>query len=246
MIYSCFHHRLVVSLFRDRAVFVFVLDDDVWCPIGGVRYGVYPVIIKTSLRAIRRCYMTPKRLHTVTDVTFFSGILGPSSPVDHDEQGVHCSKYLTEEMCFSSHTQIFHDDVIKWKHFPHYWPFVRGIHRSPVNARKKDQWRGALMFSLICVWINGWVNNREAGNLRRYCAHYDVSVMLLKFWGKQWSGRMLYTTASIHSQKLQNWPHAHIVEKSTNVPLNISILLISEDFFNMRSTFNQLWPSDVI
>ena len=26
------------------------------------------------------------------------------------------------------------DDVIKWKHFPRYWPFVRGIHRSPVNS----------------------------------------------------------------------------------------------------------------
>ena len=26
-----------------------------------------------------------------------------------------------------------HDDVIKWKHFPRYWPFVRGIHRSPVT-----------------------------------------------------------------------------------------------------------------
>ena len=37
--------------------------------------------------------------------------------------------------------------------------------------------RGALMFSLICVWINGWVNNREGGNLRRYRAHYDVAVM---------------------------------------------------------------------
>ena len=35
----------------------------------------------------------------------------------------------------------------------------------------------ALMFSLICVWINDWVNNREAGDLRRYRAHYDVSVM---------------------------------------------------------------------
>ena len=34
-----------------------------------------------------------------------------------------------------------------------------------------------LMFSLICVWINGWLNNREAGDLRRYRAHYDVIVM---------------------------------------------------------------------
>ena len=41
----------------------------------------------------------------------------------------------------------------------------------------KDQWRGALMFSLICVWTNGWVNNRDAGDLRRYRAHYDVTVM---------------------------------------------------------------------
>ena len=70
-----------------------------------------------------------------------------------------------------------HDDVIKWKHFPRNWPFVRGIHRSPVNSPHKGQWRGALMFSLICVWINDWVNNRAAGDLRRYRARYDVSVM---------------------------------------------------------------------
>ena len=72
---------------------------------------------------------------------------------------------------------IFHDDVIKWKHLPRYWPFVRGIHWSPVNSPHKGQWRGALMFSLICIWINGWVNSGEAGDLRRYRAHYDVSVM---------------------------------------------------------------------
>ena len=70
-------------------------------------------------------------------------------------------------------------DVIKWNHFPRYWPFVRGIHRSPVNSPHKGQWRGALMFSLICVWINGWVNNREAGDLRRHRAHYDVIVMVV-------------------------------------------------------------------
>ena len=41
----------------------------------------------------------------------------------------------------------------------------------------KGQWRRALIFSLICVWIYGWVNNGEAGDLRRYQAHYDVIVM---------------------------------------------------------------------
>ena len=70
-----------------------------------------------------------------------------------------------------------HDDVIKWKHFPRYWSFVWGIHRSPVNSPHKGQWRGALMFSLICARINGWVNNREAVDLRRHQAHCDVIVM---------------------------------------------------------------------
>ena len=70
-----------------------------------------------------------------------------------------------------------HDDVIKWKHFPRHWPFVRGIHRSPVNSLHKGQWHGALMFSLICAWIKGWVNNRVAGGLRRHRVHYDITVM---------------------------------------------------------------------
>ena len=37
----------------------------------------------------------------------------------------------------------------------------------------------ALKFSLICTWIYGWVNNCEAGDLRRHGAPYDVTVMLL-------------------------------------------------------------------
>ena len=68
---------------------------------------------------------------------------------------------------------------IKWKHFPRYWPFVRGIHRSPVTSPHKGQWRGALIFSLICARINGWVNTGEAGDLRRHGAHYDVIVMVI-------------------------------------------------------------------
>ena len=83
----------------------------------------------------------------------------------------------SEHMTASPHWFIAgHGDVIQWKHFPRYWQFVRGIHRSPMTSPHKGQWRGALMFSLICVWINGWVNNREAGDLRRYRVHYDVTV----------------------------------------------------------------------
>ena len=52
---------------------------------------------------------------------------------------------------------------------------------GPVNSRHEGQWRGALMFPLICAWINGWVNNRKAGDLRRHRAHYDVGVMCKSF-----------------------------------------------------------------
>ena len=47
----------------------------------------------------------------------------------------------------------------------------------PVNSPHKGQWRGVLMFSLIFVWINGLVNNHEAGDLRHYRVHCDVIVM---------------------------------------------------------------------
>ena len=88
-----------------------------------------------------------------------------------------------------------HDDVIKWKHFPRDWPFVRGIHRSPVISPHKGQWRGALMFSLICVSINESVNNREAGDLWRDRAHHDVIVMSKhKVFGKIY--RQLTTTTN--------------------------------------------------
>ena len=56
--------------------------------------------------------------------------------------------------------------------------FVRGIHRSLANFPHKGQWRGALMFSLICTWLNGWVNNRERSDLRRHRAYYDVIVII--------------------------------------------------------------------
>ena len=53
-----------------------------------------------------------------------------------------------------------------------------------VNSPHKRQWRGALMFSLIYAWINDWVNNREAGDLRRYRGHYDVNVMEIPICGR--------------------------------------------------------------
>ena len=55
----------------------------------------------------------------------------------------------------SLHSFLLDDDVIKWKHFLRYWPFVLGIHWFPMNSPHRGQWRRALVFSLICVWIYG-------------------------------------------------------------------------------------------
>ena len=68
-----------------------------------------------------------------------------------------------------------------WRHqmetFSALLAICRGIHRSPVNSPHKGQWRGTLVFSMICAWTNGWVNTRDAGDYTRHRAHYDVTVM---------------------------------------------------------------------
>ena len=64
----------------------------------------------------------------------------------------------------------------------HYWPFVRGIHRSPVDSPHKGQCHGALMFSFICTWTNGWANNPDIGDLRQHHAHYHFIVIHSSTW----------------------------------------------------------------
>ena len=108
----------------------------------------------------------------------------------HASRPVACLIYLWRSLCVAlkfvkSHIEVRVCLCVKflmlsswWRHhFPCYWPFLRGVHRSPVNSHHKGQWRGALIFSLVSVWINGWVNNREADDLRRYHTHCDVTVM---------------------------------------------------------------------
>ena len=117
---------------------------------------------------------------------------------------------MCETATRSAKMASLHDDVIEWKHFPRYWPFVRGIHRTPVNSPPKSQWRGALMFSLIYAWTNGWANNRDGGDLRRHRAHYDVTVMLFNIKsepnGAAWH-RVLWSWCSLW-QLNSVWRHA--------------------------------------
>ena len=62
------------------------------------------------------------------------------------------SRHIEPEHCTVAWGRLnIHNDVIKWKHFLRYWPFVRRIHRSPVNSPRKGQWRGALMVFFICA-----------------------------------------------------------------------------------------------
>ena len=89
------------------------------------------------------------------------------------------SLHLTQCWPTSMIPKASYDDVTKWNHFPCHWPFVREIHRATVYSLHKSQWCGALMFSLICAWINGWANTGDAGDLRRHRVHYDATVMHL-------------------------------------------------------------------
>ena len=127
------------------------------------------------------------------------------------------------------------DDVIKWKHFPRHWPFVRGIHRWPVNSPHKGQWHGALMFSVICAWINSCVNNREAGDLRCHCAHYDVTVMVPA--GVSWSSQSTFLAQAWHFG-IQRRACGQVMLEKENIhikrqPIEVSSVLLSSMFIWM-------------
>ena len=64
-----------------------------------------------------------------------------------------------------------------WRHQTETFSVLLAICAGKVNSPHKSQWRVALMFSLICARINGWVNNGEAGDLRRHHAYHGVTVM---------------------------------------------------------------------
>ena len=81
------------------------------------------------------------------------------------------------------------------------------VGNSPVlvNSPHKGQWHAALMFSLICGWINGWVNSREAGDLKRRRAHYDVIVMPTCYRMMPWIVYMVGTRTGHHKPKQYHW-----------------------------------------
>ena len=90
-----------------------------------------------------------------------------------------------------------HNNVIKWKHFRVTGHLCREFtgqrwipHTKVIDVE--------LWFFFICVWINDWVNNREAGDVRRYRAHYDVIVIWAMFTPEElWFGPITNTNCAV-------------------------------------------------
>ena len=76
----------------------------------------------------------------------------------------------------------------------HQYASIGGIHQSPENSPHK-----ALLFSLICAWMTGWANNRDAGYLRRNRAHYDVTVCKWKIQ------TICLITANDANSRIRHW-----------------------------------------
>ena len=124
----------------------------------------------------------------------------------------------------NDHLALNHDDVIKWKHLPRYWPFVRGIHQSRWIPHTKASDAELWWFLWSAVRINGWVNKREAGDLRRHHGHYDVIVMAVE---NNFDSRWYDLSQSF------NFPNGEFVHYCSlqdadryPVPLTISIVFI--------------------
>ena len=117
---------------------------------------------------------------------------------NHSMNRIHPSPYSYG--CLGVESTFRRQQMNAWWHhqmeaFSALLAFVWGIHRSPVNFPHKGQWRGTLVFSLICAWTNDWVNNRKAGDLRRHHAHYDVTVMA-----------HVSSTGKLHDSLSSVWP----------------------------------------
>ena len=158
--------------------------------------------------------------HTINSINDDFSSIGPRGPISSE---IEIEKKNPTEYVFiqaksilkchfrnSGHFVWAHDDVIKWNYFPRNWPFVRGIHRSPVNSPHKGQWRGALMFSSICARINGWANNGEAGDLRRYRVHCDVIVMFNALARMDYNRLPLLIAESVLLDVTQFWFHSNL------------------------------------
>ena len=119
-------------------------------------------------------------------------------------------------------------------------PLVTNGFASP----HKGQWRGALMFSLICPWTNGWANNRYARELWRHRAHYDVTVMSpdcsgYNPWWLELSALAIELLQSCAKSSILSLKYSHERYK-----LGSEFLLESRDLDWLTNIFPFLRPAD--
>ena len=113
-----------------------------WWPLCKTQWQLLSTL--TSLHFVPQICLQIDTIHSRLHAAIFIRRADQRSPIARPN--VYC--FIVWPTFYAVH---YHDDVIKWKQIPRYWPFVPGIHRSPVNSPHKGQWRGALMFSLICT-----------------------------------------------------------------------------------------------
>ena len=165
--------------------------------------------IKLQLKTSFQIWTTAAEIHVYhlprPSKTFVYVVYSLIHPSIHPSinPSIHTYIHTAVLLCFVLLWLCHDDDVIQWEHFPRYWPFVRGIHRSPVNSPHKSQWRRALMFSLICAWINswGWWFETPWRSLWRHCNDdliIRVEQLFIYFRLGTWAIFWLY-----------GWPHWH-------------------------------------
>ena len=103
---------------------------------------------------------------------------------------------------------------------------------GPGEFQHKGQWRGALMFSLICVWINSWVNNCEASDLKSYIARYDITVMFWEYMMTSWCRNVFHISGPLWGKSTDHW---WISDEGP--------IMWSFDGFSVVS-LNEIWNSD--
>ena len=104
-------------------------------------------------------YLTPSGGCALTDAFIFT---------------FSCCRFSTKHLgnyIQPTHSLLSHVGVMIWRHFPHYWRFIRGVRLSLVDSIHKEPVLQTFDVTLMLAQINCWINTQAAGDLRRHDAH---------------------------------------------------------------------------
>ena len=112
---------------------------------------------------------------------------GKIPAIDHWHKNI---KWLRIIFAITRMACTTHNDVIEWKHFPRYWPFVRGIQRSRVNSPHKASDAELWCFLYICLnklsskqlWV--WLFESPSRSLWRHCHKSSGSDIRIFRWNR--------------------------------------------------------------